>query len=355
MMATDSGSGSKHASDGDLKLSKRVRLQADELKSKAYATNPNFLQLLLCTTVDRFFEKDAVIFVAERKDKLMDVWKGLVDHGFLSVPVLQKTEQRYYGCLDLADIVREVVVAFSKDPAKGEERFWSEMTEAKAFEEKTVDDVMKYPISKRNPFHPVRKGYSLLTACELLAREPELHRVPIITDDGQLCNFITQSKLIQFINDNRDLIGDKLNKPLSECRGFFKEVVAVDQGVPAIDAFNIILDRHISAVAVVDNNKQLIGGVSVRDLRDLRMQGPYLRSFWRFFGSAEAFVTSLRAENSGGKVTLFHTTPTATIGEVLNMLATHNIHRLFIVESEKNRQLCGVVSLKDLLAEILAC
>lgn len=32
----------------------------------------------------------------------------------------------------------------------------------------------------------------MLTACELLAREPELHRVPIITDDGQLCNFITQ-------------------------------------------------------------------------------------------------------------------------------------------------------------------
>ena len=72
MMATEAG---KHASDGDLKLSKRVRMQADELKGKSYATNPEFFRLLLCTTVDRFFEKDAVIFVAERKDKLLDVWK----------------------------------------------------------------------------------------------------------------------------------------------------------------------------------------------------------------------------------------------------------------------------------------
>lgn len=352
MMATDSG---KHSSDGELKLSKRVRLAADELKSKNYATNPEFFRLLLCTTVDRFFEKDAVIFVAERKDKLLDVWKGLIEHGFLSVPVLQKTEQRYYGCLDLADIVRVVVNTFSKEARKGEEKFWSEMTEAKAFVDETVDDVMKYPISKRNPFHPVRKGYSLLTACELLAREPELHRVPIVTDEGQLCNFITQSKLIQFINDNRDLVGDKLNKPLSECRSFFKDVVAVDQDVPAFDAFNIILDKHISAVAVVDSNKQLIGGLSVRDLRELRVQGPYLRSFWRFFGSAENFVKCLHSQNSGGKTVLYHTTPNATLGDVLGMLATHNIHRLFIVESEKNRELRGVVSLKDILAEILTC
>ena len=87
--------------------------------------------------------------------------------------------------------------------------------------------------------------------------------------------------------------------------------------------------------------------------RKLTIRIVFFFFFTPLLQSAENFVKCLHAENSGGKTTLYHTTPTATISDVLNMLATHNIHRLFIVESEKNRELRGVVSLKELLAEIL--
>ena len=37
------------------------------------------------------------IFVCTREDNLVDVWKGLANHHFSSVPVLQKTKNKYYG------------------------------------------------------------------------------------------------------------------------------------------------------------------------------------------------------------------------------------------------------------------
>lgn len=84
----------------------------------------------------------------------------MIEHRFLSVPVLQKTEHKYYGVLDLHDIVRHLVNHFEKigpsSTKMSEEAFWAEAKEAEAFGDVTVNDVMQYPLTRKNPFHPVR-------------------------------------------------------------------------------------------------------------------------------------------------------------------------------------------------------
>jgi len=52
----------------------------------------------------------------------VDVWKGLVRHHFLSVPVLQKKGNKYYGFLDIADIVNYVVDSFGKTTLESSEK-----------------------------------------------------------------------------------------------------------------------------------------------------------------------------------------------------------------------------------------
>lgn len=99
----------------------------------------------------------------------------MLEKNFLSVPVLQKTEHRYYGFLDMADIVKCLADKFDKEETKGayklvlciiipkkciisgSEHFWTQIKEADAFEELKVQDLMKYPVSIRNPYHPVKK------------------------------------------------------------------------------------------------------------------------------------------------------------------------------------------------------
>jgi len=135
-------------------------------EEKDYRISPDFLRLLLHIRAEDFAigdkpKKDSPIFVCYRTDKLVDVWKGLVKHNFLSCPVILKDESKYYGFLDLMDIVKYIIQHFGPDNILGKEKdFWELVTEEDNFATKTVNDIMAFPLTKRNPFHPIQEGYS---------------------------------------------------------------------------------------------------------------------------------------------------------------------------------------------------
>lgn len=74
-----------------------------------HRTSAEFLAALVYTRAEQLRVPENKVFVAERTDKIVDVFRGLVNHNFLSVPVLQKTKHKWFGFLDLADIVLYVV------------------------------------------------------------------------------------------------------------------------------------------------------------------------------------------------------------------------------------------------------
>ena len=78
----------KHAS-----IPKRPRMDDTQSTTK-YATNPLFIQYLTKLKAEQIPISDGRIFTAQRTDKVVDVWKGLIQHNFLSVPVLQKTKHK---------------------------------------------------------------------------------------------------------------------------------------------------------------------------------------------------------------------------------------------------------------------
>eukprot|EP00052_Salpingoeca_macrocollata_P004327 m.40689 g.40689 ORF g.40689 m.40689 type:complete len:339 (-) comp14141_c0_seq1:32-1048(-) len=334
----------------DDSLAKRMRHVLDE--KEEFPVNPKFFELLRKMRVHTFYEPSATIFVCEREDNVLDVFKGMVKHRFLSVPVLSKTEHKFFGSVDMADIVTHVVKKFNKEDLRGEEKFWQQMTEANSFKDVKVKDIIRHPVSYANPYKPVEKGYSMMYACELLAREKELHRLPVVDENHKIINLITQSKVVEFMNANKDLLGEFANKPLAKCPSTLKPVVSVNKNTPAIDAFSKMLEQHVSGVALVDDVGTLVGGLS---LRDLKVMGTGLQSFWRMYGTAENFEKWLRTDEEarGGKRKLLYVLPSATVGEVLSLLNEHKSHRFIIVESEKKLRPTGVVSLKDILVELL--
>jgi CBS domain containing-hemolysin-like protein len=74
-----------------------------------HRTSAEFLAALVYTRAEQLRVPENKVFIAERTDKIVDVFRGLVRHNFLSVPVLQKTKHKWFGFLDLADIVLYVV------------------------------------------------------------------------------------------------------------------------------------------------------------------------------------------------------------------------------------------------------
>jgi len=274
-----------------------------------------------------------------------------VKHNFQAVPVLQKTGRKWYGFLDMADIVAYVCSQFGGTQLSSSEDFWALFNKEEKFREATVRDVMKWPLGFRNPFHPVKGGYSLFYAIEAMAREKHLYRVAVIDDDRQLLNLITDSQVLAFLDQNLDKIGPLLDKPISEMQEVFTDVPQITESQPTIEAFNMMAKEGIHGVAVVNDAGVIVGTLSVRDLKAMAPDGSL---FWRLYGSAKNFLQKLHSEYAGvGRPFTVQTcTENDTLKTVIRRLATNKIHRIFIV-NEKNVPI-GVVALRDVFNEILS-
>jgi CBS domain-containing protein len=338
---------------------KRKGEEAIEIKDDAKLDDrldPEFIQFLLHTKAEDFAidrpKKDAPIFVCYRTDRVVDVWRGLVKHNFLSCPVVLKDE-RYFGFLDMADIVKYVINHFGPTNILGKEKdFWDLVDEEKVFATKTVNDLMTYPLSTRNPFHPVKEGYSALAVMEPLAREENLHRVPVIDKNRKFNNLVTQSQVVDFLAKNLHRLGGKANKLVKDCQYAFKpRVLSVTEDSIAIDAFYSMVDKGVSGLAVTDGSGVLRGNLSLRDLKLISYDA---RLFWRLQQTVGNFLLKLRSEYAakGRPTSLITATEKDTIGMVIRTLSENQIHRIYIVDNDKKA--IGLLSLQDVLLEIIS-
>lgn len=323
-----------------------------QLTTSGHRTNAEFLAALMYTNVEQLRVPENRVFVTERTDKIVDVFKGLVEHNFLSVPVLQKTKHKWFGFLDLADIVLYVVNTFGEAKLNVDDDFFTMVSKEEDFQKKTVNDLMRWPLARRNPFHPVAREYSLLYAIEALARERSLHRVPVVDSDRMLVNLVTQSQVVSFLQRNMSLVGDKRNMHIKEIRGVIHEVYSVNIKQRAIDAFTQMVEKGVTGVAVVDDTGKLRGNLSLRDLKAMSTDG---RMFWRLYQTVENYIAKLKHEIKAGQRPKSVQTckSTDTMEHVINLLADHHIHRVFVIDEARAKHPIGVVTLKDILLQLI--
>eukprot|EP01121_Diplochlamys_sp_Union-15-3_P016620 TRINITY_DN5691_c0_g1_i2.p1 TRINITY_DN5691_c0_g1~~TRINITY_DN5691_c0_g1_i2.p1 ORF type:complete len:341 (+),score=50.05 TRINITY_DN5691_c0_g1_i2:86-1108(+) len=332
---------------------KRQRTNDSEDKSEGkdvkHTTSNEFLRLMVRTKVMDMQPPSGIVFVCQRTSNVIDVWKGLIRHNFLSVPVLQKTGEKYYGFIDIADIVRYVVEYFGEKRLNQQDLdFWELAGKEEPFKGKTINDLMVYPIGKRNPFHPVHRNFSLFHAFELLARSPDLHRIPVVDDNRKLVNLITQSQMISFINANLPILGDKKNKPLSQCL-HSKKVITIAETKAALDAFTLMTENSLSGLPVVNSDGKLVGNISLRDLKAIREDG---HMFWRLYQSVSTFLMRVKNEFYKDRPnSLVTVAEDNTLQDAITKMAEHKIHRVYIVDS--NDKPLYVITISEVMEELL--
>ncbi len=89
-------------------------------------------------------------------------------------------------------------------------------------------------------------------------------------------------------------------------------------------------------------------------LRDLKAMSNDARFFWRLFQPIDSYLPKVKKETPAGQRPRRVQTCRLgdTLGHVIDELATHNIHRVFIVDD--NDKPIGVIALKDVLLELLS-
>ena len=91
-----------------------------------------------------------------------------------------------------------------------------------------------------------------------------IHRVLVLHGAGSLLATVSQSDLVHFLARHVELV--KSDQTVSEL-GLTHLVVVAKQDEPVSRVLELILDHHISGVALVDEKGQLAGNLSVSDFR----------------------------------------------------------------------------------------
>jgi len=308
------------------------------------------------TKLDALFSKIALksfpsvkVISVSSTATVAETLETLNDNKILCAPVVDTSKKsdswldKYLGLVDMADIVSFAMakVEIAKNKSKG---FAALVKEAKEFSTHQVKDILDS--NGHNPFVPLALTSSMRDAMLLLGKH-HLYRIIVIDAEKQeLANIITQSAMVKVLGDNMKSFGDFGKKTMTDLGLAEKKTIfSVSLDNLAIDAFKLMLEKRVGAVPVLGVNGQLVGNISVRDIRSA-VARPELWS--NLFEPVSKFLAGMRAESDDIMSPAISCNSTDTLEKVIGKLCTSRIHRVYVVDDKS--QLVSVVSLSDVIS-----
>lgn len=173
--------------------------------------------------------------------------------------------------------------------------------------------------------------------------ENDIKRILVIDDDNNVINIITQSSIIDFIWSERAKLGEKWDQPLSKFNIKEKHVISINENENLINAFKLLKRSNVSAICVINDNNELVGTVSVKDLRTVT---PGLTIMQRLYIPVKQFLHKVHIETKAPKRSIT-CSKNDYLGDIIEKFHESRVHRVWIVDNS-NRPI-GVISLQDIL------
>ncbi|EDO17074.1 hypothetical protein Kpol_530p44 [Vanderwaltozyma polyspora DSM 70294] len=206
-----------------------------------------------------------------------------------------------------------------------------------------VGEIIK--LTPKNPFYKLPETENLSTVLGILGSG--VHRVAITnTEMTKIKGILSQRRLIKYLWDNarsfpslEPLFNSSLqelqigvlnthSKPTSKQ----SRVISIQGEEPLINALYKIHEERISSIAVVDHQNNLIGNISVTDVKYVTRtsQYPLLHNTCRHFISV--ILNTRGLEMGKDSFPIFHVYPTSSLARTLAKLVATKSHRLWIVQ-----------------------
>ena len=281
---------------------------------------------------------------------LSTAFKELGERGFLSMPVLTAgANVCFCGWLDMADIASFIAFKFANHTWASAEDFATFYAESKCWYDATVSDAIgKVTNFRIPPSLTVAADCSLFQVLEMMARS-DVPRVAILTSEQQVATIITQSMMVRHVHANMALLSNELRRmPVSAMLLHHDEPYCVRTTDKALLAFQIMSEKGVTGLGVVDAHGKLVDVISARDLRGLTIDAA---SFYRLYSTVGELKDALRASKHDLPRGMITAQPSATYEDVVNLLVANQVHRVFIVDAQGKPTKC--VCLSDVLLQLL--
>ncbi len=121
-----------------------------------------------------------------------------------------------------------------------------------------------------------------------------------------------------------------------------RNLITISPELRALDAFVSVVENHLSAVAYLGEEGDVLGNVSVKDLKGV------LISFNNLTLPVVEYVNIIRRDTVKDIPPLVSIQPTESVGKAMQKLAAVGIHRLYVFGTHGHSPV-GMVALGDIL------
>eukprot|EP01121_Diplochlamys_sp_Union-15-3_P004828 TRINITY_DN15022_c0_g1_i1.p1 TRINITY_DN15022_c0_g1~~TRINITY_DN15022_c0_g1_i1.p1 ORF type:complete len:400 (-),score=46.77 TRINITY_DN15022_c0_g1_i1:31-1230(-) len=312
----------------------------DSFKKKRLSVSGSSLlsASLFETKLSLVLSKSKRVLQANADSYLPKVYKRLIKHGVFTMPIYERKsgKKNYIGFVGVVDILHHALAVLSDVEMKAD---FSTFSAKEIFANKTAREVSN--LSKRNMFIVMSTESTIGDAVDhFLAHN--VHQILLQIDDRPY-GILTQRILVHYLAPFAKYLRIG-NKTLDELKLGYREVYTVGVDSQFGDAFRIMKDKNLTAVAVVSTKdpKYIIEEISVSDLK---LVGYDAHLFHKLSQPIRLLLENLKVTKQTGLVTV---TPKNTINEVLSKFTLSEITRVYIVE-QGTKHLIGVITLSDVI------
>ena len=191
----------------------------------------------------------------------------------------------------------------------------------------------------------------------------DYRRIPVVDDTGAVIHVITVSEVVSQVYQGLSTLDplflkqsvaslpsvkqvlDQIARPDSKLDLYESTgVMAVNQVAKTIEAFRLVIGTNVSAVPIVDNDQQLIGCISVRDIRAIANNASDIQVLYALTAGEFCKRSKLTVDD-------ISISPHDRLETLLQKLNKNKVHRVWVRGDDG--LLMGAVTVKHLLAEMM--
>lgn len=282
-------------------------------------------------------------------------FETLIKHDLTSLPVsITHDSHNLDNCLtfDYSDLNTYLLLVMNKINASHLNMdsidmvtFDNHIKKAKQGEEIPVDFIIK--LHPKTPFIKIPESETLLKVTEVLGNG--VHRVAITSmiEQGKIIGVISQRRLIKYIWENARRFPSLefyLNSSLQDLKIGATSPITIYDDQLLIDALYKMFIERISSLAVIDRKKNLIGNISIVDVKNISSSANSHLLFKSVINFISYNLSQKGIEEGKDQFPIFHVNSQSSLGRVIAKLVATESHRLWIVESNN-----GPITIEDTL------